>query len=236
MATATPFILRECHRLRKHLRDLKDEIDRGPRVLKAQQARLAAEEQAHKEAHETIKKLKLQQKTDESTLKSLEQQLSKLQTRSMEVTTLKEMDAVKSEIAQATEKKNTLEDAILATMTDIEDRTANLPNVDKQWAEAQAEFRQYQIDAKERLERLLEDQKLSEADLQKWEKELPADMQSHYARLVKSYGPDGLAGVKMMVCQQCRQKLNETIYHQIEAGQFVCCSNCGRGLYIVGEG
>jgi uncharacterized protein len=235
MAIAVPLILRDCHRLRKHLRDLKEEIDRGPRVLKAQQARLAAEEHAHKDAYDTIKKLKLQLKQDEGTLKTIDQQISKLQTRSMEVTTMKEMDAVKSETQQAVAKKEQLEDTILATMNEIDERTANVPNVEKQWADAQAEFRQYQIDAKERMERLLEDQKLSDAELAKREKELPPEVVGQYNRLVKGYGPDGLAGVKMMVCQQCRQKINESIHHQIEAGAFVCCSNCGRGLYIASE-
>ena len=57
MSTVTS-ILRECHRLRKHLKALQDEIDRGPRVLRARQTRLAAEEQAHKDHHEAITKLK----------------------------------------------------------------------------------------------------------------------------------------------------------------------------------
>jgi predicted nucleic acid-binding Zn-ribbon protein len=90
---AVPPILRECHRLRRHLRDLQAEIDRGPRVLKAQQAKLAAAEQAHKDSYDTIKRLKLKQKEDEGTLKQTEAALDKLFKRSMEVTTMKEMEA-----------------------------------------------------------------------------------------------------------------------------------------------
>jgi uncharacterized protein len=231
MSTPVPPILRECHRLRKHLRDLQAEIDRGPRVLKAHQQKLAAEEQAHKDSYDTLKKLKLKQKEDEGTLKQTEALLDKLHRRSMEVTTMKEMEATKSEIAQATGKKNTLEDAILATMTEIEERTADLPNVEKRWADAQKEFADYQVEAKERLERLLEDQKASTAELARQEGLLPEEVRGQYARLVKSYGPEGLAAVQGRTCQQCRTALTEDRRDQLAAGAFVCCSNCGRALY-----
>src|SRR5437762_13599148 len=97
MAVSVPTIFRECHRLRRHLRDLKEEIDGGPRLLQARQARLAAEEHDHKDAFERIKQLKLKQKEEESLLKSFEADLAKLFQRSMQVTTMKEMDATRQE-------------------------------------------------------------------------------------------------------------------------------------------
>lgn len=234
MATPVPPIFRECHRLRKHLRDLQAEIERGPRVLKAHQQKLAAEEGAYKDAYDTLKKLKLRQKEDEGTLKQTEALLDKLHRRSMEVTTMKEMDANKHEIETATAKKGELEDAVLATMTEIEERTADLPNVEKRWADAQREFADYQVDAKERLERLLENQKSSVVELARYEEQLPEDVRGQYARLMKSYGPEGLAAVQGRVCQQCRTALTEDRRDQLAAGAFVCCSNCGRALYPAG--
>ena len=228
---AVPPTLRECHRLRRHLRDLQAEIERGPRVLKAQQAKLAAAEQAHKDAYDTLKKQKLKQKEDEGALKQVEGHLERLFKRSMEVTTMKEMDATKQETATANTKKGELEDTILMTITDIEERTADLPNVEQRWKDAQAEFAQYQVDAKERLERLQADQKFSSDELAKFEGQLPDDVRGQYARLVKSYGPEGMAAVHGRVCQQCRTALTEDRQHQLAAGAFVCCSNCGRALY-----
>ena len=58
-----------------------------------------------------------------------------------------------------------LEDAILTAITEIEERTAKLPDVDKQWAEAQKEFATAQAEGKERLERMLADQKDAQAKL-----------------------------------------------------------------------
>src|SRR4051812_14147819 len=119
MAVTVPTIFRECHRLRRHLRELKEEIDRGPRVLQAEQDRLAAAEKAHKDAYETLKQLKLKQKEEESVLKSLESQLAKLFQRSMEVTTMKEMEATRHETEHVNGKKSICEDAILGAILEI---------------------------------------------------------------------------------------------------------------------
>ncbi|MGL4424541.1 MAG: zinc ribbon domain-containing protein [Gemmataceae bacterium] len=232
MATSNSVLLRECHRLRRHLRELQTEIERGPRTLKIQETRLANEEQLHKDAYETIKKLKLKQKDDEGALKTIETQLGKLYTRSMEVTTMKEMDATKSEMDQAGAKKSALEDSILTTIMDIEERTTNLPKVEAQWKQAQADFAQYQVDAKERLERLLKEQSSSKTLLEDADKLLPVEIQPTYLRLVKAHGADALAGVIGRVCQNCRTTLTEQQRNELLSGRFMTCPSCFRGLYL----
>ncbi len=186
MATPVTPILRSCHRLRKFLRDLQSEIDLGPRVLKLKQTWLAQEEAANKEAHDAIKRLKLKLKDDEGTLKQTEQQLDKHERQLFEVTTMKEIEAKRSEIANTKTKKGALEDAILAAMTEIEERTTNLPKDDKRWADAKAEFKQFEIDGKERYESLLQQQKAAQEELVAAEATLPAEVRPTYDRLVKT--------------------------------------------------
>ena len=71
-------------------------------------------------------------------------------------------------------RRRDLEDAILTTMTEIEERTAAIPAVEKKWADAQAEFEQYKQEAAERLERLLADQAATQAELAEAETEAAA--------------------------------------------------------------
>lgn len=227
-----PAVLNELHRLHKHLRNLKSEIDLGPRVMKAQQAQLDAERQAHAEAHDTLKKQKLKQKDDEGTLKATETRLAKLQADLNMAGSKKEFDAKTSEIEQARQKQGELEDSILQTLTDIEERTAALPAVEQKWADAQKAFRQFEADAAERLKRMLADQTATQAALAAKEQELPADVKPLYARLVKSYGADGLAGVSGKTCQQCRTNLTDQQRTTLLSGKFLACPSCGRGLYL----
>ena len=49
---------REIHRLRRHARDLQQELDRGPYRLKAHKAKAAKVEDQFREAQEALKKLK----------------------------------------------------------------------------------------------------------------------------------------------------------------------------------
>ena len=144
---------------------------------------------------------------------------------------MREKEATKSEIAQATVKKSASEDAILVGMAEIEERTKSLPNVDKQWAEAQAEFARQQAEAKERLERLQAEQKAATAELAKAEVTLPAAVRPVYNRLVKSHGPEGMAAVRDRVCQACRSTLTQQRWIETQQGAFSTCSNCGRALY-----
>jgi predicted nucleic acid-binding Zn-ribbon protein len=225
-------VFRECHRLRKHLKALQEEIDRGPRVLKAQQNRLAAEEKAHKDHHDAITKLKLKQRDDEGTLKQTEARLVKLQEQLNVAANQKEYDAKQSEIRQATERKGQLEDEILTTIGELEEKTAAIPAVEQRWADAKAEFAQFQEDAKARLERLKNDQVASQQELARVEAQLPEQkVKSYYVAQTKVHGPDALAAIKDRVCQGCRTTLTEQKLLDLAAGAFIVCPSCGKMLY-----
>ncbi|MGL6075276.1 MAG: zinc ribbon domain-containing protein [Fimbriiglobus sp.] len=232
MTQAVSPLLRECHRARKHLRELQSEIDLGPRVLKIQQEKLAKAEAAHKEHFDTIKKLKLKQKDDEITLKQTETRLAKLQADINMASSKKEFDAKTHEIEMANEAKGKLEDEILTTITEIEERTAAIPTVEKTWADAQAEFKQYQIDAAERLVRLQGEQVSTQATLDATEAKLPPEMKGQYLRIVKGYGADGFAAVNGRNCGNCRTSITEQQKTSLIGGSFICCPQCGRGLYV----
>jgi uncharacterized protein len=231
MSQTITALLRECHRARRHLRELQSEIDLGPRVLKIQQDKLAQAEAENKNHHDTIKKLKLKQKEDEVSLKQTETRLLKLQADINTAGSKKEFDAKTHEIEMATELKGQLEDSILTTITEIEDRTAAIPAVDKIWATAQAEFKQFQVDAAERLERMKADQVLTQQTLDATEAKIPAEIKTQYGRLVKSYGADGFAAVNGRSCANCRTSMTEQQKTSLLGGAFICCTQCGRGLY-----
>jgi predicted nucleic acid-binding Zn-ribbon protein len=223
--------LRECHRLRKHLKTLQEEIDRGPRVQKAQQARLAQEQQAQKDHHDAITKLKLKQREDEGTLKQTETRLAKLEEQLTGISVQKEFEAKRSEIRQAQEKRTALEDAVLATMGAVEEKTAAIPAVEKRWADAQAEFARQQEEGKARLERLKTEQAEARATLATTEAAVPEKVRSTYDYLVKAHGPEAFAAVKEKVCQGCRTGMTDQKSMELRNGSFMLCSSCGKMLY-----
>ena len=228
---STMSALRECHRLRGHLRNLQAEIDRGPRVLKEHQDELDTERQAHQGHYDAITHLKLKQREDEGSLKQTEGRLEKLEDQLTGISVQKEFAAKQLEITHAKEKKGELEDAILATIAELEEKTAAIPAVEEKWRAAQAEFAQFQQEAAERLEQMKADMETSRADLAKAEAELPADVKSTYNTIVKAKGPDAFAAAKNRVCQGCRANMTETHFAELRRGTFRTCANCGRMQY-----
>lgn len=223
--------LRECHRLRAHLRDLQAEIDRGPRILKEHQDELEGEKAAHKAHHDAITALKLKQRDDEGALKQTETRLAKLGDQLEGLIAQKERAAKELEIVHAKEKQGELEDTILATITELEDKIAAIPAVEAKWKEAQAEFAAFQTAAAERLEAMKADTTACQADLAKAETELPADVKRTYDTIVKAKGAESFAAVKNRVCQGCRATMAEQLFTDLRRGTFRVCSTCGRMQY-----
>ncbi|GIW85097.1 MAG: hypothetical protein KatS3mg107_0757 [Gemmataceae bacterium] len=224
-------IIRECHRLRSHIHYLQQEIDRGPRVLKSRQEELEQERRAYEGHFETIKRLKLKQREDEGSLKQTEARLARLEEQLLSITSAKEYQAKLSEIAQAKEKKSALEDAILATIMELEEKTAGTAEVEKRWAQAQADYAVFQREAEERYARLQQDLQLSQQELNRWEEQIPEDLRERYDKLVRAMGPDAFAAVKHRYCQGCHTQISEQTILELRSGIFHRCFNCGRMIY-----
>src|SRR5262245_19135450 len=61
--------LRELHPLRRHAKDLEEEIERLPRQVKAQQAKIATQEKVLRQTNDQVTKIKLGIKDKEGKLK-----------------------------------------------------------------------------------------------------------------------------------------------------------------------
>ncbi len=226
-------LLRECHRLRLHIRELLAEIDRGPRILREHEQELEEARAAHQAHFDAITKLKLKQRDDEGSLKQTETRLAKLEDQLTGITVQKEYTAKLSEIEQAKAKKSALEDAILDTLMQLEEKTAAIPEVEKQWSLAQEEFQRFQAEAAERLQRMKNDLEVSQVELANYEAELPPDLKRVYDSLVRAKGPDALAGARNRICQGCRTAMTEAEFLELRRGEYRICTRCGRLLYPV---
>lgn len=231
MAVPVSRPLRECHRLRRLLRDLQAEIDLGPRLSRDQLATRAEAEQAHADAHAAVAALRLKIREDEVSLKQMAAQLAKFE-KQLE-TAGKEYDAKQTEIRHTKERIAALEEGVLTAMEELDAKTAALPAADAAWVEAQKQYDADQADGKERLDRLTAEHARASAELAEVEATLPVDVKPLYDRLVKRHGADALAAGTGKVCGHCRSTLTEQQKYDMQAGKFICCPNCGRALYAV---
>jgi predicted nucleic acid-binding Zn-ribbon protein len=211
-------LLRELHRLRKLIRDSQAEIDRGPRVLKAHQAKLAAHEKAVADAKDALKHRKADVLTGESQIKSLTQSLTRHEKQLDTLTDPRQIEAKEHDIANTKELIAKQEDDLLAAMSDVDER---------------ADFAAYQAEAAERLARLKEELKTAASALVAEEAKIPPAIRGQYDRLVKAHGADAFAAVENQTCTHCRVGITtQGLADLRQGGHFICCRNCGRAQYL----
>jgi uncharacterized protein len=224
--------LRECHRLRRHIAKLKEEIERVPRQIKAQQARAATAEKGFHDAQEALKKLKVTISTNEKTLKETHQLIEKYKRQLMEASATKEFEALRHEIAGAEAKCQALEETILTQIGQSEEDAAKLPELDKSVKKTREEVAQFEKDAAERRQRLEEELANAQAELKAAESLLPGDMGEQYRRLIKAKGDDALSVVRNKTCSACYTAITAQNYNDLLIGKLVICKSCGRILYL----
>jgi uncharacterized protein len=225
-------VIREIHRLRRFARDLQEQIDRGPRQLKAQQAKVVKQEEIQREAQETLKKLKVHLHDKETTLKTTHAQIIKHKGQLNAAASKKEYDALQSEMNAEKALCSKLEDEILAGMSDIEDRTAQLPELEKASQMARAEFKKFEAGAVERRTALVQQLNETTAKLKEIEPSIPADVRTTYNRIVGGMGADAFASVVNGNCTACNTGITAQRSTELLMHHFVVCIACGKMLYL----
>jgi uncharacterized protein len=228
----TPALLQEIHRLRKHIRELNNEIERAPRVIKAHQAKLLKQEDGLKERKDSIKKLKVTLNDKEGSLKSANQQLAKYEKQQNEAGNPKEFEALQHEIAHTQGIRQKLEEEILTLMSQLDEANEKLPKQEQELAKGKEDFKTFEKDSADRIIRLKEEIKLAEGELAKVELNVPSSIRVHFDRLVKAYGPDAFAKVDNRACQHCHSTITSEMSSQLQKDTFICCKSCGRALYL----
>src|SRR5438477_12579330 len=115
-------ILREIHRLRTFAGDLQSRIDSAPKQLKAQQGLVTKREDELKQGQDLVKKLKVAIHEKEVSVKAENQLIKKYEGQLNDITSKKEYDALRNEIAGVREKIRAYEDETLNTMMDLEEK------------------------------------------------------------------------------------------------------------------
>jgi predicted nucleic acid-binding Zn-ribbon protein len=225
-------ILREIHRLQRHAHDLKTEIERIPRLLKGQEAKVARQEEAVREAQENLKQLKLASHDKESQLKSTLQLIDKHKQQREQVSSKKEYDALTHEIAADKTRCQELEDEILETLGQIEEQTARVPDLEQTVKQAKAEAAQYEKSTRERQTVLVGQLEQVQQQIKEVDATLPSDVRPIYERLVGLRGEDAMAAVQNRTCMACYTEITAQAFNDLMLSQFILCKSCGRVLYL----
>lgn len=226
-------ILRELHRLQKHAKDLQDQIERGPKMLRAHQAKVAKHEEMIGQAHEAIKKLKVNIHQKEVSLKMVQDQIKKHEDQRNRAETNKEYQALQHEIESDKTQFRKIEDDMLVDMEAIETRTLKIPDLEKELEKTKQEVAKVIDDIQSRRTMLVDLLNTTHKQIEEAQAQLPADVKLLFDRLTAAKGQDALAPVQGRTCASCYTEITAQSYLDLQRGSFVVCKSCGRILYLV---
>ena len=225
-------LFREIHRLRRFAHELQEQIDRLPRQQKAQQTKVARQEEILRQAQDAIKHLKVEVHGKEGTLKATHGQIAKYQKQLNGAESKKEYDALQHEINDAKAVCERLEEEILTGIAESEEKTAQLPELEKAVRQAKEEHAKFESGSQERLTgyraRLAETRK----QLQEQESAIPANLRTQYDRDVAAKGHDAMSPVEGRSCAACRTEITAQQFCELQQELFVACKSCGRIVYL----
>ena len=231
--TTTADILKEIHQLRKFIRDLESKLADLPRQVKRRKDDVIYHEGKQKEAREQLQQLKMKAHEDDVSMKTIDGQIERYEKQLNEIMSKKEYDALKTEISHAKEKMSVLEDLVLEELTEIDERTEQLPIFEKTVQDAKKEAETYEKEATERTESLTQELEKSRTKLAETEDQLPSgEFRTQYELLVKRYGEEAFSPVVKGTCQFCFTTTTTQQKNELIQGRIVMCKSCGRIIYL----
>jgi len=225
-------ILKELHRLRLLIDDLDAKIAGAPKQLANQQKKLAAQEDVLTQAKEHLKRLALDMRDKEGSIKATQALIKKYEKQLDGAANKKEYDTLQHEIATSKANIAKLEDEILAAMGESEEKTAQLPTVEQTAQKAKADFAQWEKDQHEKIERFKNEKVRAAEALTANTASLPDDVRPQYERLTAAKGNDALSGVNGRICSACYTEITAQMHSELKREMFLICKNCGRMLYV----
>jgi predicted nucleic acid-binding Zn-ribbon protein len=224
--------LTELHRLHGLLRDVREELARGPRQLKAREQLVATSKQDVLNKQELLKQTRMAADRKALELRTLESKLEDLRAKLNQASSNREYDILRGQVDADVAAKAVLEDEIL-------DHLERVDRLQKDIAAAQDRVTQAETDKLKfagKFEAEAVDLKAREANLHELlaraESVLTGEPLAKYRRLVDAYGAEALASVESGVCTGCYVSLTPQQRVFLNSGQILFCSSCGRLMYL----
>ena len=231
--TPTNTGLKEIHDLREQLEEQTRLLQQGPLQITARQSSNHAKRVELDARRLKLKQLKVSSEQKSLQLKSNEDRIRDLEAKLHAVSSNREYDALRTQIAADKMANSVLEDEIIEALEGIDAMQLEVNRVDAGIVKIEQELTTFTAVVKERdagLRQQIEELTAKVGDV---ESVLPAEVIPTYQRLVAAYGAKALAPVKGRSCGSCYIGLTPQTVVELKGGAIKFCT-CGRLMYFVG--
>jgi predicted nucleic acid-binding Zn-ribbon protein len=203
--------------------------------LKAHKGKVTREEEKRDNNLDALKQLKIHIHDKEVALKATQSQVAKHKKQQDSASGKKEYNALQVELTQEETRCVQLEEEILNHLTETEERTGQIPELDRAVQAAHEEYARFEQEMQKRQASLTAQLAETQQQLQEAEKHIPERCLDSYQRVVSSHGPDGLAVIRNRTCSACYTEITAQNYNELLQERFILCKSCGRILYLPAE-
>jgi predicted nucleic acid-binding Zn-ribbon protein len=223
--------IRRLHEILLLAADIRGQIERAPRQLKAAQMALQAAKDAVQGCKDSIKKNRMEADRKQLQQRQYETKLYEWQGKLNAAANNREYQAVKDQIAADTQANSVLSDEIFEILEGIDSLQIKLADLERVCKMTEEDSGKAESRIAERMVVLKRDLERVEGELKVAEAALPEDFAAIYHPLVKTRGEEAFAPLDERSCGGCNTGLPPRIIDQLRMGNPVACSSCGRWIY-----
>jgi len=228
----TTQILRELHRIHIQLADVTSRLERGPRAVKSEEAKVGRLDESLQQAKEQTKQTKLMVSKKELQLTERETKILDTRGKLNACSSNREYQAFLEQIAAHEQANSVLSDEIIEGYERVKEHEATVRESEQQLARGKEELAQAKTRVDQQKQTLEGELARLNQLLRDTEKQLPETIKSDYLRLAKSRGEETLAAVEGGICQGCYQTITPQTLNELLQQRPVFCKSCGRLLYL----
>jgi uncharacterized protein len=236
MMSAAAAGLKRLHELHIRLQELQQQLEHGPRQVKARQQILAKKQVEIDAFKAELKQTRMVADQKNLQLKTNESKIADLRVKLNQASSNREFDIIRSQIDADTMANSVLEDEILEVLEKVDQIQQKIAKADAEATQAAAEVRRYADEVESTIPRVRGQAAEIETSLREAEKILPGTTIEMYRRLVQAHGAGALASVEGKSCTTCNEILSPNLLVELNTGKFIFCRSCGRLLYRPVEG
>ena len=230
----TDTALRRLHEILLQVADIRGQIERGPKQIKAAQVQLQIARDALAQCKEAIKQKRMEGDRKQLLQREREAKLYEWQGKLNAANNNREYQAVKDQIAADTQANSVLSDEILEILEAIDAIQAKSVELDSKLKVVASDTAKTESRIEERLVVLKQELARVEAELTAEEAKIPADFEDTYRRLVDSRAEEAFAPLDDKSCGGCNTGLTLKLIDQLRMGTPALCSSCGCLIYRPG--
>lgn len=216
------------------IRALTEKQKRFPDIAASFERRRSQNKEELDRTKENLQTAQKNKRDREKDLEAGAQKVEKLKSRTTEIKTNKEYQALLKEIETAEKENKTIEDEILVFMEKIDGAAAQIAEAEKRANEEEAAIAVEQKDQEEVFARTEAELKTAVQQRQEAAAAIEKQILLQYQKLLNSIGT-ALAEARGEACSGCFMSIPPQVFVNVKKNENVInCPNCGRILYYKG--